>query len=436
MKKRDPSYLLLRNGVYYFHYRVPEHLRHRHGRRKFIRKSLHTSNRKQALQQVRSMWVILNQERTINMTTPNTSIEEIEAQIAMQASLYTRGKTLYEIYSELDPDNIDAQDAFFTEEFGAGGYKANFDADAFNHYQDIIQRKTRKVEDAVAKSVVQQPAQVVTTKESIRLSKLLNQFVFERSRKWSKATKKEYNSYYPLIIELLEDPVLDELNYDYITEKFSKYIERIPKNASKLPIFKKNKNSKERHALVKCIEIAEAKNLDIIAYSTQKKYITYLKSLLQYGINRELINKVSLTALEFFDYIDHDPVEKEGSYNQQELESIFYQDMFTQGLFHRRYTERHWLLLLALYTGARANELAQIKVADIKKHEDFYYLDVLDEERTKTLKTKVSRRVIPVHPNLIELGFIDFVEHQKERKQDKLFERLTPNSVDVYHRIR
>jgi len=111
-------------------------------------------------------------------------------------------------------------------------------------------------------------------------------------------------------------------------------------------------------------------------------------------------------------------------------------DTYANGEFHYKYVARHWMVLLALYTGARANELAQINLNEIIKKNDFYYINMLDEERNKRLKTKNSRRLVPIHPHLIELGFINYFQFQKERerKQTKLFEDLKPDAVECYHR--
>jgi integrase len=59
---------------------------------------------------------------------------------------------------------------------------------------------------------------------------------------------------------------------------------------------------------------------------------------------------------------------------------------------------------------------------------------VEDPEQGKRLKNRGSRRVIPVHPELVRLGFLDFVKKAKrERGRDtRLFPLLSPGPRGGY----
>ena len=86
--------------------------------------------------------------------------------------------------------------------------------------------------------------------------------------------------------------------------------------------------------------------------------------------------------------------------------------------------EDFWMPRLALYTGARANELCGLLVRDAKTIDGVPCVVVEDSE-VRTLKTASSTRRIPVHPELIRLGFLDFVERQRGAGQARLFPELT-----------
>jgi integrase len=71
------------------------------------------------------------------------------------------------------------------------------------------------------------------------------------------------------------------------------------------------------------------------------------------------------------------------------------------------------LPLLALFTGARRSELTMLKAADVSKDEATgQWILAIYAERSagKRLKTTGSARTIPMHPELVGLGFMDFVE--------------------------
>ncbi|MEG2046654.1 MAG: hypothetical protein RR100_07380, partial [Comamonas sp.] len=78
--------------------------------------------------------------------------------------------------------------------------------------------------------------------------------------------------------------------------------------------------------------------------------------------------------------------------------------------FRGRY--HYWLPLLALFTGARANELAQLRLSDIVEKDGIMCIDInagedIDGMRRKSTKTvKTSVRLVPIHSDLIALGFL------------------------------
>ena len=88
-----------------------------------------------------------------------------------------------------------------------------------------------------------------------------------------------------------------------------------------------------------------------------------------------------------------------------------------------------WLPLLALFTGARQAEIAGLQASNVQYENDTPLLYIVaDRKAGKRLKTKVSERVIPVHPQLVKLGFLKYV---KERARDGdrawLFPTVSPD---------
>ncbi|MNM66135.1 hypothetical protein D3C81_776050 [compost metagenome] len=83
-----------------------------------------------------------------------------------------------------------------------------------------------------------------------------------------------------------------------------------------------------------------------------------------------------------------------------------------------------WMPLVGYFTGARTNEIAQLDVADIKEIDGHPCFDFCADDpkapEAKRIKTGEDRQV-PIHPRLIELGFLDYVDSQRQAKQKKLF---------------
>ncbi|MEM9765790.1 MAG: site-specific integrase, partial [Pseudomonadota bacterium] len=72
-----------------------------------------------------------------------------------------------------------------------------------------------------------------------------------------------------------------------------------------------------------------------------------------------------------------------------------------------------WGMLLGMFTGARLNEICQLSVSEIRQDGEIWFLDIsADGEDGKRLKTKSSKRRVPLHSELIRLGFLKFRERR------------------------
>jgi integrase len=88
-----------------------------------------------------------------------------------------------------------------------------------------------------------------------------------------------------------------------------------------------------------------------------------------------------------------------------------------------------WLPLLALFTGARLEEMGQLHVSNIEQHSSgHWYLEITDIEEDHTVKTTSSRRRVPVHHELVKAGFLLYRDEMARTKEKKLFPGLTPDS--------
>ena len=62
-----------------------------------------------------------------------------------------------------------------------------------------------------------------------------------------------------------------------------------------------------------------------------------------------------------------------------------------------------WLIMLAIYTGARAGELTALTIDDVLEKDGTHYLAITEG------KTEAARRVVPLHPELIATSFPEYV---------------------------
>ena len=85
---------------------------------------------------------------------------------------------------------------------------------------------------------------------------------------------------------------------------------------------------------------------------------------------------------------------------------------------------------MGLYSGMRLGEICQLDASDVEKRSGHWVMHLwADPAADRSLKTEASARMVPVHPELIELGFLEYVKEQQE-KGGKLFPDLADGKKD------
>jgi integrase len=110
------------------------------------------------------------------------------------------------------------------------------------------------------------------------------------------------------------------------------------------------------------------------------------------------------------------------------LQTLFDAPTFTSGETDDTTTAAalFWMPLIALYSGARQEELAQLRVADFHVAEGLgTYYEIHDRDENRNVKNSESVRNVPVHPALRKLGLLRYVDSLREAGETLLFPKLT-----------
>ena len=129
-----------------------------------------------------------------------------------------------------------------------------------------------------------------------------------------------------------------------------------------------------------------------------------------------------------------------------ELQAIFASPVYANGDRPKggKGEAAYWLPLLGLFTGARLEEIGQLRVSDVQRREYpdqdgkmlagwFLHITEATDERGQAnrIKNAASERLVPLHPELERLGFIAYVEKLKDQ-QGRVFPDLVSN---IYGRL-
>jgi integrase len=239
-----------------------------------------------------------------------------------------------------------------------------------------------------------------------------------------------------LLREIIGNAVpIQNVDYDACL-KVRSILSRLPANRSKI-----YKGLPISEAIAKGEKAGKPK----LSSGTQEIYLTTLQGILDLAWKKRLIGANPAQGMKPVKREVTEASAKRLPFTAEQLkqfyDSKFYQTcaLHSPPFGHDKTGWRFWLPLLCLFMGMRPNEACQMSVADVKETtKGTWYLDIVattDEEDAdlatktpKTVKTWSSKRKIPVHPELISIGFLEFVAiRRKAGPSVQLFGDLKPD---------
>jgi integrase len=231
-----------------------------------------------------------------------------------------------------------------------------------------------------------------------RLSEAIEAFSKEKEHSWTTKTRKEYSGVFDRLLKGLTDPWLQDL---------------------------------DRPILVAYRDVLTHEGKSI---KTVNKYLQSLSTVLRHANRLKWIQGNPAEGLGLQDSRRPDEIRR--AFTSEEIKTIFESLQNDKQAFYAvgRH-ERYWLPLLGIYTGARVNELAQLSVSDVFEEEGIPAIAITSSGgEGKRIKTETSRRTIPLHQDLLTLGFLVYVQNIRQQGHSSLFPalKLGPNGYSHY----
>ena len=158
---------------------------------------------------------------------------------------------------------------------------------------------------------------------------------------------------------------------------------------------------------------------ETLSVSTINKYLNRLSTLFEWAQRHAY---TSVNPFEGLGIKKTTPAyEDREAFDANDLTRLFSSEIFALGHFKHPY--QYWLPLLGLYTGARINELCQLRLGDIRTEDSIWVIDINSVDG-KRVKSRAGRRLIPLHSRLIDLGFLDYVARLQAEARIQLFSEL------------
>ncbi len=171
------------------------------------------------------------------------------------------------------------------------------------------------------------------------------------------------------------------------------------------------------------IAAREARNGARISYKTRNRLVTHLKAMAAFACTKGLIPSDPWAG-----YQMDKPKEKASSrrkakvtgFPPETVKAIL--DHFTATA--DRQTVDYWLPLICAYTGARREEIGQLRVSDVFDAGPIPYLLITDEEDGQSVKNLNSLRGVPIPPAVLNAGFLDYVRARRAVGATVIFQEM------------
>jgi len=271
----------------------------------------------------------------------------------------------------------------------------------------------------------------VTPKETPEAGPLLSEVIEAhkaenlKAGNWKPRTITEYENCATLLIKALGDISITAVSPQAVREYKVKLQE--------LPCYM---NSREFQGKTLDQIISLSKDRRKLTVKTVNKYLGFLNGLFTWARENNYLESNPAEGLRIFQKKRGIKASEErGVFSREELRVIFQAENYLNPSSRRTRSApfKFWLPLLGLFTGARIEELCQLSLDDIKQTGDIWVIDI-NEMGDKGLKTAASKRIVPLHPVLINtLKFPEFVNGLRNAGHDRLFPELEKVSDRYSH---
>lgn len=237
------------------------------------------------------------------------------------------------------------------------------------------------------------------------LGAAVDDFISEHSRQWQPKTTGQNRAYLNILVEHFgPDRLLATITKQDASE-VKKVLQALPAS----------RNTKPKLKVMPLVQVIKEPGHKKIAAKTINSHIQMFKMFFDWA---ERHGHAPHTLFEGMKVAKEKNAETAVKPYTPDQTALIFKELTDNPSGLVRKESHKWGVLLGLFTGARLNEICQLDIADIQQDGGQWFLNITDEgDDNKRVKASASRRKVPLHSELIRLGFLDFVESRKRGKR-------------------
>jgi integrase len=248
--------------------------------------------------------------------------------------------------------------------------------------------------------------------QTARLSEVIRHYVAENEKSnWDEKSRQEIESSLNLFMKVMGDVSIKSISRRQVS-KFRDTLQKLPPNMNKVKKYRDK-------SIQQILEMDIDKTL---SSRTINKIMGRVVTLFNHALKHEFIkgqNPATDMKLPLGKWED----DNRAPFTNHDLEKLMLSNEYINDKHGKSY--QFWTPIIALFTGMRQNEIAQLHLDDIKCDEDGIWIIDVNAKGKKKVKTKAGIRKVPIHPFIVnELKLPEYVEKLKGRGEKRLFPEL------------
>jgi len=265
------------------------------------------------------------------------------------------------------------------------------------------------------------------------LAELVGMYTLERSKAdaLAKRSSMEQDDHYELLFEILGTR---DLPSSAFTAEHAQTVKATllvyPKNR------RKNRATRDLPTLQEVLAVA---GTDKIAPATINKYLQTYISLFEWAKRNRYVSENFFAGMTINRKRGKARSTRQ-AFTPEQIDVIVDEAVNrSRGLV--KFDWQKWGTLIAVYTGARLSEIAQLQLDDIRTVDSVLCFDLNDLgdepdeiEGGKSIKTEAGKRLVPVHRRLLDEGLYGYVESLRNSGEKRLFPEFTYEPKDGWGR--
>jgi integrase len=229
---------------------------------------------------------------------------------------------------------------------------------------------------------------------------------------WTIETRLQSEKTYALWIEFLGDrPVRSYTAAE--AGQFRKMLLSLPTTHGKLG---------QPPTIKEAIEKADKTNAKRISHKTAKRHFSAMTQYWRYLDANGYVESIIFSKFEFV--TSKNKTRKIFDYSDVQLRSLFTSLWFKEPEYRTK--AEYWVPLIALFSAMRLEEICRLRPVDIQELSGISCFVLQPHPDGWSPKTQAGERPVPVHPFLIELGFLDLLAKRRKAGSARLFPELKP----------